>query len=59
MDINVSEALRLLAAREAGAGADLARLREAWAEGIASGDGGEIDIAELKRNGRAELDAAV
>lgn len=32
--------------------AEVAYLRQAWEEGIASGDGGEFDPAEIKREAR-------
>lgn len=38
-------------------GEDLAFLRRAYDEGVASGDAGEIDFEELKREGRRRLAA--
>lgn len=52
----VSEALKLLASFRGPPvvyeGEELQRLRRAWQEGIASGDAGEIDFEELKREAR-------
>lgn len=38
-------------------GEDLAFLRRAYDEGVASGDAGQIDFEELKREGRRRLAA--
>ena len=54
----VREALRLLEARDRTEAEKLQYLRAAWQEGIASGDGGELDLEALKKEGRARLAAA-
>ena len=48
----VREALRLMEKTEQQAAEKLAALRQAWKEGIDSGDAGEIDFAELKKEAR-------
>lgn len=50
----VDEALRLLERVEAPI-LDEAYLRQAWQEGIDSGDAGEVDIEDIKKEGRALL----
>ena len=49
----VREALRLMEKTEQQAAEKLAALRQAWKEGIDSGDAGEIDFAALKTEARA------
>ena len=48
----VREALRLMEKTEQQEAEKLAALREAWKEGIDSGDAGEIDFAALKKEAR-------
>jgi antitoxin ParD1/3/4 len=52
----VREALRLMEKTEEAE--KLALLRQAWKEGVESGDAGEIDFAALKREARGRLAAA-
>jgi len=49
----VREALRLMEKTDQQEAEKLAWLRHAWKEGIDSGDAGELDFAELKREARA------
>jgi len=49
----VREALRLMEKTEQQEAEKLAALRQAWKEGIESGDAGEIDFATLKKEARA------
>jgi antitoxin ParD1/3/4 len=49
----VREALRLMEKTEQQEAQKLAALRQAWKEGIDSGDGGEIDFTALKKEARA------
>lgn len=49
----VREALRGL--ERSDADYDIEWLREAWREGLASGDAGEADFEEIKARGRREL----
>jgi antitoxin ParD1/3/4 len=51
----VSEALRQMQEAERQDAEKLAWLRQAWDKGMASGDAGELDFAELKRAARARL----
>mgnify|MGYP000856862988 CR=1 FL=1 len=51
----VREALRLLERADARDAEERARLAQAWQEGIAGGDAGRLDFAELKSQGRARL----
>ena len=51
----VREALRLMEQRDQYEAEKLQRLRQAWDEGIASGDAGELDFAALKEQARARL----
>jgi antitoxin ParD1/3/4 len=51
----VREALRLLERCDGAEAAALERLRQAWADGIASGDAGPVDGAALKSEGRRRL----
>lgn len=53
----VREALRLMEKVEQLEAGKLALLRNAWNEGIESGDAGELDFAVLKREARARLAA--
>ena len=48
----VREALRLLERADRREGEELRRLREAWEEGLASGDAGPLDFAVLKAEAR-------
>ena len=48
----VREALRLLERADERDADERARLRQAWAEGIESGDAGPLDFADLKAEGR-------
>jgi antitoxin ParD1/3/4 len=54
----VREALRLLERMDRREMEQIDHLRKAWNEGIASGDGGALDFAELKATARRERDAA-
>jgi antitoxin ParD1/3/4 len=54
----VREALRLMEKTELQEAEKLAALRQAWKEGIDSGDAGEIDFAALKRQARARRTTA-
>ena len=51
----VREALRLMEKIEREEAEKLQFLRQAWQEGIDSGDAGEVDFVELKRSARARL----
>ena len=51
----VREALRLMEKSEQREAEKLTLLRQAWKEGIDSGDAGEIDFAALKKEARAQL----
>ena len=51
----VREALRMLERADQREQDDVARLRAAWREGIASGDGGAWDVEALKAEGRQRL----
>jgi antitoxin ParD1/3/4 len=54
----VREALRLMEKIERQEAEKLRSLRETWQEGIDSGDAGEVDFQELKREARARLAAS-
>src|SRR5579863_10424467 len=54
----VREALRLMEKTEQEQAGKLELLRQAWKEGIDSGDAGEIDFKALKKEARARLAAA-
>jgi antitoxin ParD1/3/4 len=51
----VRDALRLLEQHDQAAAEHSAALRKAWAEGIASGPGGELDFEGIKRKARTRL----
>ena len=51
----VREALRLMEKAEQQEAEKLNFLRQAWKEGIDSGDAGEMDFAALKQEARARL----
>ena len=51
----VREALRLMEKTELQEAEKLALLRQAWKEGVDSGDAGEIDFPALKTEARARL----
>ncbi|WP_407049658.1 type II toxin-antitoxin system ParD family antitoxin [Methyloraptor flagellatus] len=51
----VREALRLLERQDHLEAEKLRFLREAWAEGLASGDFRPLDLAEIGREGRSKL----
>jgi antitoxin ParD1/3/4 len=51
----VREALRLMEKVERQEAEKLHFLRQAWKEGIDSGDAGEVDFAALKQEARARL----
>ena len=53
----VREALRLMEKIEQQQAEKLALLRQAWKEGVDSGDAGEIDLATLRKEARARLAA--
>jgi antitoxin ParD1/3/4 len=46
----VREALRLLERKDRAEEAEIARLRQAWDDGIASGDAGPLDIGGIIRD---------
>ena len=54
----VREALRLMESLERREAEKLGWLRNAWQEGLHSGDAGELDLADLKREARAHLAAS-
>jgi antitoxin ParD1/3/4 len=54
----VREALRLMEKVERQEAEKLQFLRNAWQEGIDSGDAGELDFGELKKEARARLAAS-
>jgi len=54
----VREALRLMEKIEQQEAEKLAALRQAWKEGIESGDAGQIDFAALKKEARARRTTA-
>ena len=54
----VREALRLMEKTELQEAEKLAMLRQAWKEGVDSGDAGEVDFTALKTEARARLAAA-
>ena len=54
----VREALRLMEKTERRDAEKLALLRQAWKEGVDSGDVGEVDFTALKKEARARLAAA-
>jgi antitoxin ParD1/3/4 len=54
----VREALRLLERLDQREADERARLRQAWEDGLASGDAGPLDFAELKAEARRRLAAA-
>jgi antitoxin ParD1/3/4 len=54
----VREALRLMEKTEQQEAEKLALLRNAWKEGVDSGDAGEIDFAALKKKARARRAAS-
>lgn len=54
----VREALRLMEKVEQQEAEKLSYLREAWQEGIDSGDAGELDFKALKQEARARLAAS-
>ena len=54
----VREALRLMEKIEQQEAEKLRFLRQAWQEGIDSGDAGELDMAALKQEARARLAAS-
>ena len=51
----VREALRLLERADEREAETRARLRQAWDDGLASGDGGPLDFSELKAQARRRL----
>jgi antitoxin ParD1/3/4 len=51
----VREALRLLEKTDRQEAERLSFLRQAWDEGTASGDAGELDFATLKKEARSRL----
>ncbi|WP_342395032.1 type II toxin-antitoxin system ParD family antitoxin [Rhodoblastus sphagnicola] len=54
----VREALRLMEKTELQEAEKLALLRQAWTQGVDSGDAGEIDFIALKKDARARRAAA-
>lgn len=53
----VREALRLLEKHDEQEAEKLRWLQQAWKEGVESGDGGELDLAAIKAEGRRRLSA--
>lgn len=53
----VREALRLLEQRDQVEAEKLRWMQKAWQDGVDSGDAGEIDFAELKKEARSVLSA--
>ncbi len=53
----IREALRLLERAEQMGSDQAAALRKAWNEGVASGDAGPLDFAELRQTAQAKLAA--
>jgi antitoxin ParD1/3/4 len=51
----IREALRMLERADQRDAEVIAGLRQAWDEGVASGDAGPLDFAELKAEGRRRL----
>lgn len=51
----VREALRLLEKHDEQEAEKLRWLQQAWKDGVASGDGGELDIDAIKAEGRQRL----
>jgi antitoxin ParD1/3/4 len=51
----VREALRLLEKHDEQEAEKLRWLQQAWQDGIGSGDGSEVDLAEIKAEGRRRL----
>ena len=54
----VRDAMRLWENHRAVQAQEIARLRKAYEEGIASGSAGPLDIERIKREARARFDAA-
>jgi antitoxin ParD1/3/4 len=54
----VREALRLMEKIERQEAEKLSYLRQAWRQGIDSGDAGEVDFSALKQEARARLAAS-
>ncbi|PDT05928.1 type II toxin-antitoxin system ParD family antitoxin [Rhizobium chutanense] len=54
----VSEALRLLEERDSAKAREVERLRDAWHEGIQSGDFAPLDIDAVKAEGRRRFAAS-
>ncbi len=54
----VREALRLMEKMERQEAEKLSYLRQAWKQGIDSGDAGEVDFTALKQEARARLAAS-
>ncbi|WP_026191423.1 MULTISPECIES: ribbon-helix-helix domain-containing protein [Methylosinus] len=54
----VSEAIGDWQAKRAARHDDIARLRQLWDEGKASGDGGHVDFGELRKEARSRLETA-
>lgn len=54
----VREALRMMEKAERQEAEKLRLLREAWRQGVDSGDVGELDFSELKKEARARRAAA-
>jgi antitoxin ParD1/3/4 len=54
----VREALRLMEKLERQEAEKLSYLRQAWRQGIDSGDAGELDFSALKQEARARLAAS-
>jgi antitoxin ParD1/3/4 len=53
----IREALRLLERADQLESERIAQMRQAWREGIESGDAGPMDFAQLRRDARRELPA--
>ena len=51
----VREALRLLERADQREAEEMRRLRDAWGEGLASGDAGPLDVAAVKAEARGRM----
>ncbi len=54
----IREALRLMEKQDQQEAEKLRLLRQAWQEGVDSGDAGEVDFSVLKQDARARKDAS-
>jgi len=58
VDDEILQALRLMEAAEQQEAEKLETLRQDWKEGVESGDAGELDFTELKKEARSRLAAS-